>query len=78
MSSTMDMLSMNGLVGDYNPQLQGLFSDIVGGIFGGGKSKEKETIVKPAKGGAGGKVNPTTMILVAGGALALGALLMKR
>jgi len=81
MMSSMDMLASNGLVGDYNPQLAGIFSSIVGGIFGGG-TKEKEKIIekapKPHGGGAGAKFNPTTVLLVAGGALAIGALLMKR
>jgi hypothetical protein len=75
--TSIDTLSGLGLIGDYNQgAMSGLFSDIVGGIFGGGgKSKEKETIVKPAKPGGGGGVKPLTVGLVAGGALVAGLLL---
>jgi hypothetical protein len=74
----MSMRSLQGLglVGEQygDSAMSGIFSDIVGNIFGGGKSKEKETIVKPAKAGGGG-VKPLTVGLIAGGALAVGMIL---
>lgn len=63
-----------GLVGEQygSSAMDGLFTDIVGGIFGGGKSKEKAAPVKPA---GGGGVKPLTVGLIAGGALVAGLVL---
>jgi hypothetical protein len=60
-----------GLVGD-SSQMDGLFSSIVGGIFGGGGggSKEKTVVKQP-----GNKMSGTTIALIAGGALVAGAVL---
>jgi hypothetical protein len=78
MNDSFNTLSGLGLIGDgYDgAQLQGIFSSIVGGLFGGGgSSKTKETVVKPAK-PAAGKISPLTVGLIAGGALVAGVILV--
>lgn len=72
--TSMDTLSGLGLIGDLNDgEMSGLFTDIIGGIFGGGKSKQQAP-PPPVKAGGGSKISPLTVGLVGGGALLLGAI----